>query len=381
MKKTVLIFCCMLLVMDSFSQQQTCNDDIIMNTKGKWEKRSDANPFPDSSFPKNQFVQAHIRIDKMQKLLQAAYPEPKGIEAGWYRSISGRALVKGGPAPYELNALFLTYYCNTNKIELGDETATWFYVYANHFNWFLEYDDNFTVKKNRVYLLTKKVGELHGYPVYEGIHNGTSNTGTKYSRAIIITRSGQSPYLPVTRKQYLMLYIKRYEQEKAKQLPILENMPVKSDAEEELNKQKGLEKIEKTTTPDRLERAKSNYLRSYTTDKQRKDENLKKINKMYDDMMKPAEELLKNISEEEAVMPAIVKGEYVSKFERFSTEEQGGRMLVRLNPDYFDTKLPKYVPQFLIVYWRWEKGKASENFKNQLEENFNFNALKEMIDK
>jgi hypothetical protein len=226
---------------------------------------------------------------------------------------------------------------------LGDETATWFYVYANQFNWLVENDDNFTVKKNRVYLLTKKVGELQGYPVYEGIHNGTSNTGTKYSRAIIIARTGQSPYVPVTRKQYLMLYLKRYEQEKGKQLSTFEKIPV--------------------------------------GDRQRKEENLKKFNKMYENMMKPAQDLLNNMGEEVAAMPAIVQGDYVSKFEKFSTEEQGGRMLVRLNPDYFDVKLPKYVPQFLVVYWRWEKGKVSENFRNQLEANFNFSALKEMIDK
>ena len=150
----------MLLMMDSFSQQQTCNDDMIMNTKGSWEKRSDANPFPDSSFPKNQFAQANNRIDKMQKLLQAAYPDPKGIEADWYRSISGRALVKGGPAPYELSAPLFTYYCNTNKVELGEETGTWFYVFANHFNWFLEYDYYFTVKKNPGLSSDKKSGRL-----------------------------------------------------------------------------------------------------------------------------------------------------------------------------------------------------------------------------
>ena len=79
MKKTILIFFWMLLMEDSFSQQQSCNDDNISNTKGAWTKRSDANVFPDSSFPKNQFPQANIRIDKMQKLLQAAYPEPKGF--------------------------------------------------------------------------------------------------------------------------------------------------------------------------------------------------------------------------------------------------------------------------------------------------------------
>ena len=93
--------------------QQPCNDDAIMNKKGSWKKVSDANTFPDQSFPKNQFSLANNRIDKMQKMLQAAYPDPKGIEAEWYRGISGNALVKGGPVPYELEALFLAYFCNT----------------------------------------------------------------------------------------------------------------------------------------------------------------------------------------------------------------------------------------------------------------------------
>ncbi len=57
-------------------------------------------------------------------------------------------------------------------------------------------------------------------------------------------------------------------------------------------------------------------------------------------------------------------------------------MLVRLNPDYFNKKLPVYVPQFLIVYWRWRnKETPSEYFKDQLQANLDFNALKQMIDK
>jgi hypothetical protein len=355
---------------------QTCNEDMILNKKGSWKKTGDAN------MKAGNQSQAISRMDKMQKILQAAYPDPRGIEAIWYRSMINNPLINNGPIPYQLSALFKIYYCLSEKeMVLGDETATWFYVYANHFNWFMEYDYNFTVKKNPVYLLTKKVGEINGYAVYEGIHNGTSNTGTKYSRAIIITRPGQSPYVPVTRKQYLMLYLKRYELEKAKQIPLMENLPVKSDAEEEANKQKGLEKIEKTTSPDKLERAKSNYLRFYVTDKQRKEENLKKLDKMYETNMKAAQDLLNSLSEEEAAKPAIVSGDYVSKFENFSTEEKGGRMLVRLNPDYFNNKLPKNVPQFLIVYWRWEKNKVSEKFKEELEANFNFDALKDMIDR
>lgn len=355
---------------------QTCNEDMILNKKGSWKKTSDAN------MKAGNQSQAISRMDKMQKIVQAAYPDSRGIEARWYRSMINNPLAVNGPIPYQVIAAYYIYYCLSEKeMVLGDETATWSYVYVNHFNWFMQYDFNFTVKKNPVYLMPKKMGELNGYPVYEGIQTGTSNTGTYYSRSIIITRPGQSPYMPVTRKQYLMLYLKRYELEKAKQIPLMENLPVKSDAEEEANKQKGLERIEKTTSADKREKAKSSYLRGYVTDKQRKEEDLKNLNKMYETSMKTAQDLLNSMSKEEAGMPAIVSGDYVSKFEQFSTEEKGGRMLVRLNPDYFNSKLPKYVPQFLIVYWRWEKNKASEKFKDQFEANFNFDALKDMLDK
>ena len=115
-----LIFFSLLLNDHSFGQP-SCNDDMLMHTKGSWKKVSDANPFPDNSFPKSQFPLAQGRIDRMQKLLQAAYPDPKGIEAQWYRGISGDAIVKGGPVPYELEALFLAYFCNDyeKKVEAG----------------------------------------------------------------------------------------------------------------------------------------------------------------------------------------------------------------------------------------------------------------------
>lgn len=185
--------------------QQPCNDDIIMNKKGAWKNVSQAGYMKAG----NQ-TQVISRIDKMQKLLQTAYPEPKGIEANWYRSMNNNPLIANGSIPYQLNSLFLAYYCNTNlnnRLEPGGETGTWFYVWANHFNWFVQYVDDFVISKQPVYLLTQQVGELNGYPVYKGIHNESSNTGIKYSRAIILTRDGQLPYIPVPQKKYLKVFI------------------------------------------------------------------------------------------------------------------------------------------------------------------------------
>ena len=97
--------------------------------------------------------------------------------------------------------------------------------------------------------------------------------------------------------------------------------------------------------------------------------------------MKSVQDLLANSQPQELEQPAILDAIDMYSFRGFSTDAKGGHQLVRLNPDYFNNKLPAYIPQFLVVYWRWDKGKAEENFKNQLEANFNFTALQEMIDK
>jgi hypothetical protein len=378
----LLVFC--LFFLNGSYAQQTCNDETIMNTQGSWKKRADANVFPDQSFPKNQFPQVNSHIDKIQKLLQAAYPDPKGIEAGWYRSISGDAAVKAGPVPYALDALFLAYYCNTyeKKIEPGGETGTWFYVWANQLNsWFAEYIKYYIIQKQPVYLLNKKAGVLNGYPVYEGIYNGTSNTGTRYSRAVIMTRDGQSPYLPVTQKQFLKAFLNYNEKKFPKTLEFQKNRTVKTDEEEEAEKKKNLEIIERVTPADKLARAKDNYLRNYVTSKQRKEATIAQTIKSYEADMKPARDLLADSLKTDLEQPAILDFNNLLTFKEFSTEDKGGRQLVRLNPDYFNMALPRYVPQLLIVYWSWDDTKPTNYWRTRIEKNFDFNALKEMIDK
>ena len=359
--------------------QEPCNEELIMGVKGKWVKR------PDANMKAGNHASITSRIDKMQQLLQAAYPEPRGIEAGWYRSMEGyNSSINSNATSYVLNALFKAYYCNTNvnKMLLGNETGTWFYVWANKFSWFVQTVDEFTINQQPVYLLTPKEGEFKGYSLHKGLHNENSNTGIKYSRAIIITRKGQSPYVAVTRKQYLQAFLKYNEKKLPEELASIEkNTPVKTEEQEEANKRIQLEKIEKTTATARVAKAKESFLQGYVTDKQRKDKWIADTKKRYEKEMKPVQDLLANSQPQELEQPAILDGINISSFRGFSTDAKGGKQLVRLNPDYFSSKLPAYVPQFLVVYWRWDKGKAEENFKNQLEANFNFTALQEMIDK
>ncbi|MFL5738575.1 MAG: hypothetical protein ACJ75B_00050 [Flavisolibacter sp.] len=362
--------------------QQACDDSSLMSVKGSWKKTSDANTFPDTSFPKSQFPQVNKRIDKMQQIVHAAYPEPLGIEANWYRSISGHELVKNAGVPFQFTSMFLCYYCNKNEnlLELGGETGTWLYVWANQLNWFAERVSYYTINKQPTYLLTPRAGELNGTALYRGIHNSNSNTGIAYSLASILTRDGQSPYVPVTRKIFLRAMLKWNEFEFNKNYANLEQyIIVRSNEDEEAYKRKQWDAIEKRTKPERLAAARENFLKNYRSSQEQKDQTLAKVKKDYEAKIKAAQDYLANRSEAELNMPAIIDN--LTSFKDFSTAERGGQEFVRLNPDYFDPKLPKYIPQFLIVYWRWDNNAAGKYFSKQIEDHLDFKTLKGLIDK
>jgi hypothetical protein len=66
---------------------------------------------------------------------------------------------------------------------------------------------------------------------------------------------------------------------------------------------------------------------------------------------------------------------------KFSTIEKGGRLLITIDTGYFNTRLPRYVPQLIVLYWEWDNNIPGLNFKKQMEDNFPIEQLKAMIDK
>lgn len=370
---TAVLF--VLLFQISFAQQP-CNADIIMNVKGAWKKRSDANIKAD----KNQ-AQFFNRLDGISKLFQTAYPDPKGIEAGWYRTMEGNPMINNGPTPYQFSSLYLGWYCNENlhKLMLGTETGTWSNVYINSFGWFMthQYDElPDKIEGATAFLFPKKIGEWKGFPLYE------PSTNTNKCKAILITRNNQLPYKAVTRSQFLKSMKEKIEANKKVQIDVENKMVVRTDAEQEAAKQSGMDNALKYAPPNRIEERKANYLKNYKTDQQRKEENIQRAQKYYDGLIKGIDDAWKNLNEDELKEPAIVDNvSYAFLFKGFTTLEKGGRMIVFVNNDYFNLKLPRYVPQLIVLYWEWDKNAAAQNFKNQLEETFPVDKLKAMIDK
>lgn len=376
MKNLTLLFYLTLFANIAFAQE-LCNDDVVMAVNGKWKTSPDNITETDKTFPANQYNQLKTRLNKIAVLFQEAYPNPKGIEAKWYRSIGGKLIVYNGSVPYQFNSLYLSWYCNPNlhKLMLGTETGTWAYVYVNDLHKFLEEVADFKINKSASFLLPDKVGEWKELALYD-----IGSKTDKQDRAILITHGSHLPYIPVTRLQYLNALKQKFEDEKIIQRDLINKMKIKSDAEEELAKQKGMENALKYAPVNRVEERKANYLKNYKTDQQRKEEKLQRLEKDYSDKIKAIDDLLKTFDNDELEKPAVIDPFHT--FKQFSTLEKGGRMMVLINNNYFLKQLPRYMPQLMVLRWRSESNNnaPSQFFKKQFEANFPIEKLKLMLD-
>lgn len=312
----------------------------LLSIKGKWTVRTDVGR--GASIPPGAAKEIDTRIDRIGKLFRAAYPEPRGMDAASYRDLDSPPLMEKAPFAYSYRSMYLAWSCNprTHKFQLGGETATWAYAFVNHLTWFVEPVKSLLILGEPAFLLTKRVGTFRGLPEYEGIHNQSSNTGQTFSRAILVTRPGRSPLKAVTRKQFLEAYLASVDAQGKALIAEIQKSPIDSGRRDTLIKQRKeqLSKLTETATG-RLSR------------------------------MSPAE----------AEQPATLTGANLVQFKDFTPEAQGGRSLVRLDHGALDATLPRFIPQFAVVYWRWQKNVPSESFHTEFERRFDADALAQLL--
>lgn len=346
--------------------------DSILSRKGIWQKTGDATPFPDKTFPRNQYDQLYSRLDKMLPLLQEALPDLSGLEPRWYRIVNGQSFIPNGPVPYEFSSLYFTYYCNTNlkKILLDGETGTWAYVFVNQYNWFCQKIDDWDIKgdgkKITVYALPPKAGEWKGRTLY------APPTHAPNTRAVVLGHDGKLPWRSLTQKEYLKGLKGYWEEEKKKVLFSFD------ETEEKMKAQK----LPANLSPEIAAKIKEQQEKQLKDYQRKKEERKTASAKFYDEEIRFMDEYLATASTETLETPAVVDGRNPKKFRgTFADENNGGSRVIAFSSKYFNNNLPRYVPQFVILYWRWTEDPVSLIFKKQFEENFPLEKLKAMIDK
>src|SRR5579872_5474422 len=193
--------------------QGDCSDAAILGVKGGWTKHSGPGGYNKDQVAINRF------LDSVGRIFQTFYPEPKGMQARWYPSVSSSgSIVPGGPTVYTFNSQYFCWYCNVHvhKLMLGDETGTDVDVSVNSLGLLLGDQvirSEIFVDGSPMYVLPDKVGVWKGYELYALPARGPTARyvvlarggagGAGGSGGGADARNGVMPWKPVTQEQYL----------------------------------------------------------------------------------------------------------------------------------------------------------------------------------
>lgn len=359
--------------MNAFAFAQPAGiDDSIMSVKGSWMQRQSTYAISDPAKPTSLFPVLNKKVDSIATVFRAAYPNLKGTDAFWYSSLDEGNLYNGGPWSYAYRSGFLYYYYNKSykKIMKTGETGTWAYAFVNRLFWLFD-ETQMSIEvngqKRAVWIFPHEKGEWNGYTLYEPVTHG------QYSSAILITKNGRLPYKPVTQLQYLQALRKSRDKEKQSGNASIDKSI--AEIQSTIEKTKNSKQFDQATKDKMIANLQS------MLDKQVKDRDaaLQKQNLFWDKELKIIDDYLNNTDKATLNQQAIVTNWRIFKGSFPTLKDKGACRLVYVDPEYFNSKLPSYAPQFMVIYWRWNNNAPGLYFKQQFETNLRLAPLKAMI--
>lgn len=346
-----------------------CTVEIANNYQGKWLITKDES---------NYDAEVKKRFKKFQEILLQTYPQPTGGDAAWnghfakasfadqVKYVMNETNQKVYEEPVKTNTVYRYdyhlivypwYCCGSNAIcniypEISGGVGLT--IVGNQLDIsngnFMSGDligSEWTIDGRPIKMKKPAIGQWRGYDVLTS--EGGSFAELSSKRFVLISRNGMLPYIPVSRKEFFdraVLYVTKF----------YDNAIASIDQ-----------------TPDNLYANKTDKDDSKKASAKDKNDVLRRL---HDELDKTTREGLLN-------SPAIITnyGIMVTTGPLFSTEQEGGQMLVTENPNYFRKDLPNYVPQLFVLTWSWNKDPYGMNFKRAIEENFPIGKLQAMIDK
>ena len=411
MKKQVIVFFLLIIRLSSFGQNSNavkttdpCTEEISANTPGEWKKWSEKFNY----IKEAQKKELNDRIDILHNILLKMYPKPAGVVVRVSRNATNGYF--GATRRYSRNqddalsfdyvntlpitrasydANFSPHYCagslgtaRTFVSGWTNENSDGIGLNINDFGNLadpLPSDDDWTINGLPVRKLVPVMPEKwKGYVQYGDVRGR--------GRHILIHRAGMLPYIPVTRKQYLDRCIEFTTRLHNKVIEDIRHMPVRSPEEQEKEKKAKLDKFQKQFANDE-KKLKANvdyYLSQYKTDQQVRDERVTKAIEIKNSELKIFNDELEKTTREGLLnSPAIILAMYYTVPAVFETDPTKGNMLIIENPDYIRRDLPGYVPQFMVLQWKWnpDRYQAHKPQEKLFLEDFPIGTLQAMIDK
>jgi hypothetical protein len=384
-----------------------CNDKFVDEYPGVWLPHEYY--LANVGLNKTQQQEWTDRFETFANLVKQVYPTPSGCDGWWVGGITKsffgdrvkfsengevQRITKSPVIEFNFSLGLWFYYCkDKNEISTGFPDEEWsncgLTISANALDelfasdgqlGFSIADDRWRINDRPIRLKKPVTEKWKGYDILKS--EGGANGKLISQKAVLLTRPGMLPYIPVTRKQFFDIAIPYITKFYDDEISDADKLPVRSIEEQDSIKNKKIEeyKTKYASNPGMLKQ----YLATYTTDQQeveRKKNIL--LNAKNDDLKKLSDELEKTTKLGLPESPAIINigGLIANPLPVFATEEQGGFMLVTENPNYFRKDLPATVPQFFTINWFGNEAPWRMRFRKAIEDNFPIERLQAMIDK
>lgn len=346
-----------------------CNDELLKNTPGEWIHWGD--PWY-AKLSKQHELEVRNRVATIHQFVFNLTPTLSGIDAAWgihsadydfaqqariehlTDAQSRTSYYNGIPlVQYTYSVGFFEYSCGRsgvpNEMRKGypREDGASFSVSVNTLNKFLRRDyggmEGMQIDGRNIKMMPTVIGKWKGYTMY---YPETSNF------SILLHRDGILPYIPVTRRQYLELSISYFNK-------FYDSMLAEWDKSAKLAADMGIKR-----DPEDKEKWKKQKI---------------EVLKYYQDEL--ATTTTAGLLDSPAIVLTFLNP--LTNYPIFSSEKEGGYMLVTENPAYFRKDLPKYVPQLFILSvsrMNWWFVPKIDPIKI-IEESFPIEKLQAMIDK
>lgn len=373
-------FCCAVKCSLSFAQVTVSRDQEIMQIKGKWTKGDNHIGLNDPRFTRTQYPYAFARTDAIASIIKNIYPQPLGVEAKYYTSVGGWPVYKNGPAVYSFWSHYKSYYFNQhlNEILLAGETSTAVRVHINDFGLHFLTRDTITLiidgKPTKIFTPLNPDGKWKGLPLYKFERWKPGNSEKSITKIVLIARSGKLPVTPLTQKQYLSGLKIFWQTEKQKMTERFINAEKEQQkVMDEMRNNKYLDAASRNKVLSALQKDIDKYAQTKEADRQKLQEGLDKKIQLID-------QYISSHSDEEMRQPVITTsfGDFPGYFG--NDGKQTAVTPVRIDPTYFKSTLPRYVPQFMVMEWNAETDAPGEHFRKLFEEGFPVEKLQALLD-
>jgi len=306
-----------------------------------WERSRDVKT---GAIDKRSYKEMVNQSQFLATFLQDSCISPAGTQAIWH----GEFTAQGKASDRQLSSAVIgEFLAGSPDSSAGLRQAPEIHLVVNDPG--LLYHDTLMIN-NKMYPILMATPVPQDGSLYFAAHADRQNGAQPNDLWLILGENTPSPYLPLTRKEYLAEATQELQAEKAMVTEqVKQQNPVRSESTQKADKEAAISMIEQTCSGTQLQIRMRSFLAKYKSDETQQQEAIEAATAPLDTTLKLMAQLSTTLPAEELERPAIVSVQAHS-FQGFEDLITQYGMLVKPNPVFHASAAGSIVPNLFIAY-------------------------------